>query len=53
MAKNETIWMSPDATAEVEFIVRRLAAAQGQQVMPRRPFPWNRAVVRVLEKQNA
>lgn len=44
-----TMHIAPDCCAEVEFIIRQDAKARGIQVMPARPFPWNRAV-RKLEK---
>lgn len=42
--------IAPDCCAEVEFIIRQDAKARGIQVMPARPFPWNRVAVRALEK---
>jgi hypothetical protein len=49
---NGTVYMNPNATAEVEFIVRQQAARDGIRVMPSRPFPWNRKAVRQMEKDS-
>lgn len=37
-----TIWIAPDCPAEIEQRIRAEAAERGEDVMPRRPFPWNR-----------
>lgn len=41
-SRSDVIWIAPDSPAEVDAMIRRDAAAKGQQVMPARPFPWNR-----------
>jgi hypothetical protein len=37
-----TIYIAPNCSAEVDAMIRRQAAKTGEQVMPARPFPWNR-----------
>lgn len=43
-----TLHIDPRCNAELEFLIRRDAAAKGIQVMPSRPFPWNRSEYRKL-----
>lgn len=37
-----TQWIAPDCPPELEEHIRREAAARGEDVMPRKTFPWNR-----------
>lgn len=37
-----TIYIAPDCSAEIDAMIRADAAKRGEQVMPARPFPWNR-----------
>jgi hypothetical protein len=37
-----TVYIAPDCPAAVDAMIRRQAAERGEQVMPARPFPWNR-----------
>jgi hypothetical protein len=48
-----TIWMNPNCSAQIEWEVRQQAIRDGDTVMPSRPFPWNRAAYRAIEKAHA
>jgi hypothetical protein len=45
-----TIWLNPNCSAQIEWEVRQEAQRDGDTVMPPRPFPWNRAAYRAIEK---
>jgi hypothetical protein len=42
ISRSEVVWIAPDCPPDVDAMIRREAAAKGQQVMPAQPFPWNR-----------
>lgn len=48
--KPATIWISPNASAQLEWAIRQQAKRDGYLVMPSRPFPWNRKLYREFEK---
>ena len=37
-----TIYIAPDCPPEIEAMIRAEARDRCEDVMPRRPFPWNR-----------